>query len=73
MTNASIPWAKVLNPTQVLAITTAYESGYGHGHQRRHLGNPYEEGTPEHEAYRIGVKEGEEHSPIRPTEEAGSE
>jgi hypothetical protein len=43
----------------VLVITTAYESGFGHGHQLDDLPNPYSEGGYEHHAYSIGYEEGE--------------
>jgi hypothetical protein len=51
------------NPVQrrfdVLAITTAYESGFGHGREMDNLPNPYTEGGSEHHAYSIGYEEGE--------------
>lgn len=54
-------WLKTMNPNQVQAICTAYESGFGHGYNRREppLGNPYHDGVPEAQAYAIGVAEGE--------------
>lgn len=44
---------------RVLAITTAYESGFGHGKELDELPNPYSEGGDEHEAYSIGYEQGE--------------
>ena len=43
----------------VLVITTAYESGFGHGRNLDSLPNPYTEGEYEHHAYSMGYEEGE--------------
>ena len=54
-------WLKHINPTQILSITCAYETGLGRALQGREgrLSNPYEEDSPEYLAYQYGVKEGE--------------
>lgn len=50
---------KLCQRFRVLAITTAYESGFGHGKELDELPNPYSEGGDEHEAYSIGYEQGE--------------
>ena len=42
----------------VLAICTAYEQGYGHGLERRNLGNPYKKDSDEWQAWDYGYSEG---------------
>lgn len=42
----------------VLVITTAYESGFGHGLAGDDLPNPYSEGEDAHAAYSMGVDAG---------------
>lgn len=46
-------------PVNVLSITDAYESGFGHGKNIDEIPNPYAEGTNEHRAYSLGYDEGE--------------
>jgi hypothetical protein len=42
----------------VLAICTAYEQGYGHGYDRRNLGNPYRKASDVWWAWDFGYSEG---------------
>ncbi|WP_428383657.1 hypothetical protein [Nevskia ramosa] len=54
---ASLP-ADCRDRWDVLGICNAYESGVGHGKQRRTLKNPYSEGSDCWNAYAYGVSEG---------------
>lgn len=54
---------------EVVAITTAYEQGFGHA-RRDELSNPYKSGTPEAEAWDIGREEGKRKPPEQPADEA---
>ena len=48
--------------TSILAICTAYESGFGHGLQRDQSANPYGQYSNEWIAYSIGREAGEKKS-----------
>jgi hypothetical protein len=52
------PARKCHHMFDVLVITTAYESGFGHGLQKDNLRNPYSEGSYEYHAYTLGYDEG---------------
>lgn len=54
----------------MLAICTAYESGFGHGCAADNLANPYAENTIEYEAYHFGYESGitsTKREPLPPT------
>lgn len=48
-----------LNYRKVYGICVAYEQGFGHGLQRRNLGNPYPQKSENFLAWDFGYKAGE--------------
>jgi hypothetical protein len=44
---------------EIWMICNAYESGYGHGYDRRGLTNPYKGGTDQRKGWDYGFSEGE--------------
>ena len=60
------------NTDEVIAICNAYEQGFGQGHDRRHLKNPYVWDSDEYDAWNYGHDEGERKRIERTKQEAGA-